>query len=521
MKKVFSVLFLLVSLQVFCADPGTSSATAKRAVSMKPKLVLAIVVDQFRYDYLLRFGGEYNAGLRQLIRNGAFFSNARYDHFPTYTSVGHAAFLTGAYPGINGIVGNTWYDRDSGKPVPSATDGSVRIVGGTEGPGSSPHNLLVSTIGDEMKIASQGRSKVFGISLKDYSGILATGHMADAVYWFDSKKGNFVSSTYYLNNLQEWVRAFNQRHPADKYKGTEWMGTKMPDEAGSRLYGTLQFTPFGNELVEGMAEEAIKAEKLGTDDVTDLLVLSFSSNDYVGHGYGPDSSQVREISIATDKLLGKLFQFVDSQVGMKNVTVVFAADHGVAAMPETNIARKMPGGRMDFAAVKEAIQKALVQKFGEGNWIAGTPEESVYLNRDLIDEKGLSQADVAAIAAKAALKIPHVFRVYTREQLLNGMVADDLIGRRLVRSYSARRSADLYILPDPYYMFMKTSTNHGSPFGYDTHVPLIFMGPGIKTGKFNGTVVMNDIAPTLAAILDIETPSGADGRILSEMFDIP
>jgi predicted AlkP superfamily pyrophosphatase or phosphodiesterase len=372
-----------------------------------------------------------------------------------------------------------------------------------------------------MKIASQGRSRVFGISLKDYSGILATGHMADAVYWFDSKVGNFVTSTYYRSNLQEWANAFNLRRPADRFKGAEWLGTKMPDETNSRLYGMLQFAPFGNELIEEMAEAAIRAEKLGSDADTDLLVLSFSSNDFVGHRYGPDSSQVRDISLAMDKVLGQLFRFVDSQIGMENVSVVFTSDHGVAPMLETNNARKMPGGRMDFTVVLEAMQKAIVKKFGEGKWIVSTPEDSVYLNWDLIDEKGLSLAEVAAVAAKAALKIPHVSRVYTREQLLNGTASDDMVGRRLMRSYSARRSADLYILPDPYYMFLKTNTTHGTPYGYDTHVPLIIMGPGIKAGKFNSATAINDIAQTLAAILDIEPPSGAEGRILSEIFILP
>jgi predicted AlkP superfamily pyrophosphatase or phosphodiesterase len=521
MKKTGLILILLVTLQIFQQELRPLLPAAERIVSIRPKLVLAIVVDQFRYDYLLRFNDDYKLGLRQLLSKGAVFSNARYDHYPTYTSVGHAAFLTGAYPGTNGIIGNTWYDRDSGKSIASASDTSVKLVGGTDGPGSSPHNLLVSTVGDEMKIASQGKCKVFGISLKDYSGILATGHMADGVYWFDSRSGNFVTSSYFLDDLPEWLKGLNRKRPADRYKNAEWLGTKMPEEADSKLYGMLQFTPFGNELVEEMAEEVIGTEKLGSRAETDLLVLSFSSNDFVGHSFGPDSAQVHEIAIATDKILGKLFSFIDSRIGMKNVTVAFAADHGVAPLPETSAARKMPGGRMDFTFVQEAVQKALVQKFGEGRWIAATPEDSIYLNWDLIDEKKLTREEVTSAAAQAALKIPHVFRVYTREQLIKGAVAEDSIGRRVFRSYSVRRSADLFILPDPYYMFIKMGTTHGSAFGYDTHVPLIFMGPGIRAGKFYGNVVMNDVAPTLATILNIEMPSGAEGRILSEIFSIP
>jgi len=370
-------------------------------------------------------------------------------------------------------------------------------------------------------MADKDNCRVFGISLKDYSGILATGHMADGVYWFDARGGNFISSTYYVNDLPEWVKAFNAKRPADRYRNAEWLGTKLPAESGPRLYGMLHYTPFGNELVEQMAETVIKAEKLGHHSGTDLLVLSFSSNDYVGHQYGPDSAQAREAAIATDEMLGKLFSFVDSQVGMKNVTVVFGSDHGVAPLPELNTERRMPGGRMSFAPVREVIQKALVQKFGEGEWIEATPEESIYLNWKLLNEKKLTQEAVARTAAQAALTVPHVFRVYTREQLLTGFAMEDQIGRRLMRSYSASRSADLYILLDPYYIFGKLSTTHGSAFGYDTHVPVIFMGPGIKAGKYHASIAVNDIAPTLATVLEIETPSGSEGRILSEIFSVP
>lgn len=521
MKKAALSVLLIVILEGWSRSPDGLLSAAGQALSTQPKLVLVIGVDQFRYDYLLRFNDEYKSGLRLLLSNGAVFTNARYEHYPTYTSVGHSVLLTGAYPSVSGIVGNQWYDRQSGKVVSSASDESVKLVGGTPGTGSSPHNLLVSTIGDEMKMADRDNCKVYGISLKDYSGILATGHMADAVFWFDSRSGNFVSSTYYLQDLPEWLKALNAGRPADRYRNVEWQGTKLPAETGPRLYGMLQSTSYGNDLMEEMAEAVIKAEKLGQHKRTDLLVLSFSSNDLVGHQHGPDSSQVREISISTDEMLGKLFKFVDSHVGMQNVTVIFASDHGVAPRPEANAGQKMPGGRASFAPIVDAVQKALVQKFGGGNWIASTPEDTIYLNWDLIHKKKLKQTEVADVAAGAALTVPHVFRVYTREQLLKGHAVDDQIGRRLMRSYSARRSADLYILLEPYYIFGKLNTTHGTGFGYDTHVPVIFMGPGIKAGKYHAGIAVNDIAPTLATILGIEIPIGAEGRILSEIFSAP
>jgi predicted AlkP superfamily pyrophosphatase or phosphodiesterase len=519
MKKLVLVVFALVAIEVFAQTPG-SAAKPRPSTAGKPKLVVAIVADQFRYDYLLRFAGDYQEGLNQLLTRGAVFTHAQYEHFPTFTSVGHAALLTGAYPSVNGIIGNSWFDRETGKTVQSAADESVQQVGGAGGRGSSPRNLLVSTLGDEMKMAGQGRNRVIGISLKDYSAILASGHTADAVYWFDTRAGNFVTSSYYIPDLPQWVKEFNAKRPADRYKGMQWMGTKLPEDASPKLYGMLPGTPFGNELIEQLAEDAINVEQLGKDADTDLLVLSFSSNDYVGHNYGPDSDNVRDVSIETDRLLGKLFRFMDARIGMANIMVVFSADHGVSPMPEVNAKRKMPGGRLSFGAIRDAVQKGLQEKFGEGNWILSTPEESIYLNWDLIKSRKLTAEEVAAEAAQVARIQPHVFRVYTRSQLINGFAMTDQVGRRVMNGYSSSRGGDLYVLLEPYFFFGGGSTTtHGSPFGYDTHVPIIFMGPGIKAGRYNGSIAVNDIAPTLATILGVEIPSGSEGRILSEIFE--
>lgn len=519
MKKLALLVFAFVTIEVSAQAPGSITPKSKVVSAGKPKLVVAIIADQFRYDYLLRFGGDYKDGLHQLLTRGAVFTNARYEHFPTFTSVGHAAFLTGAYPSINGIIGNSWFDRETGKTVQSAADETERQVGGMGARGSSPRNLLVSTIGDEMKMAGQRRSRVIGISLKDYSGILASGRMADAVYWFDSRAGEFVTSSYYVADLPQWMKEFNAARPALRFRGRRWQETTMPEDAG-RLYGMIPGTPFGSELIEELAEAAVRAEQLGRDADTDLLVLSFSSNDYVGHNYGPDSDKVRDISIATDRVFGKLFRFLDAQIGMSNVMVVFAADHGVAPMPEINAERKMPGGRISPGPIREVLQKGLQEKFGEGNWILSIPEEGIYLNWELIKSRNLKLEEVTAEAAQIIRMQPHVFRVYTGAQLLNGFAMADQVGRRVMNGYSARRGADLYVVLDPYYFFgAGKTTTHGSPFGYDTHVPLIFMGAGIKAGRYNASIAINDVAPTLATILGIEIPSGSEGRILSEILE--
>jgi predicted AlkP superfamily pyrophosphatase or phosphodiesterase len=378
--------------------------------------------------------------------------------------------------------------------------------------------LLVSTIGDELKMAN-GKSHAIGISLKDRSAILPTGHMADGAYWFDTRSGSFVSSTYYFSDLPGWAKDFNAAHPADRYKGMTWQGHKMPADA--KLYTAIDATPFGNELVEEFAERALAAEQLGKHEATDVFVVSFSSNDYVGHDYGPDSNEAHDISVRTDQTLGKLLQAIDRQVGAGNVLVVLTADHGGAPLPETNVARKMPGGRLLSANLKQTVQTALTKKFGEGDWVWGSWDLSVYLNRKTIAGKNLDLPAVQQEAARALESLPHVFRVYTQDDLGHGRVPPDEVTRKVANAYNLRRGPDVELIPEPYWVIRTgdNGTSHGSPFSYDTHVPVIFMGAGIRAGQYPEPVTVNDIAPTLATILEVETPSGSIGRVLNEMFE--
>lgn len=507
MKPKFLLLFAAVLL--------IGSARA----AQNPKLIVAIAIDQFRYDYLTRFRGEYKEGLDRLLTRGAVFTNARYEHFPTVTAIGHSTFLSGATPSISGIVGNDWFDRESGKNVTSVSDDSVKILGGAGEGGASPRRMLVSTLGDELKMSNGNRSRAIGVSIKDRSAILPCGHMADGAFWFDAKSGNFVSSTFYFAALPGWVVEFNAARPGDKYKGAVWMNRKYPNETDEKLYRALPDSPFGNELIEAFAERAVEGEKLGQRGVTDLLTVSFSSNDYVGHELGPDAPEVHDISVRTDQLIGKLFQFLDGKVGMQNVLVVMTSDHGVSPIPEVNQARKMPGGRMPGRIVRDTVQTALTKKYGAGEWISSPSEHSLYLNLELIREKKLDRAEVNEAAAEAALTIPHVFRVYTREQLMKGTAMEDQVGRRVMNGFYVRRSADVFILLEPYWMFAAHGTTHGTTFSYDAHVPVIFMGSGIKTGRFDEAIAVNDIAPTLATLLGVETPTGSVGRVLGEIFE--
>jgi hypothetical protein len=496
------------------------AASLLAAAPRKPKLVVAIVIEQFRYDYLTRFRSEFHAGFDRLLTQGAVFTNARYIHFPTVTAVGHSTFLSGATPSVSGIVGNDWFDREENKHVTSVSDSHTKLLGGS-GEGASPHRMLVSTVGDELKMADR-RSHVIGVSLKDRAAILPAGHMANGAYWFDLKTGNFVSSTYYFDDLPGWVKDFNSAHPGEKYRGVTWLNHKLPDDP-VKLYGDnnespLEASPYGNELVEMFAERALQAEQLGKHEAPDVLAVSFSSNDKVGHNYGTYSPEEHEVTVKTGAILDRLFQAIDRQVSMDNVIMVLTGDHGVAPSAAEDAANHMPGGRMPGNTVRNAVQAELVKQFGEGEWVSGSWDLSLYLNQDLIAAKKLDRAAVDRAAAEAAMKVAHILRAYTREQLQDGAVPGDEVSRRMMNGFNTRRSADVEFVPEPYWTVSNSVATHGTPFGYDAHVPVIFMGAGIHAGRYNDAVAVNDIAPTLATILEVEIPSGSVGRVLTEMW---
>jgi predicted AlkP superfamily pyrophosphatase or phosphodiesterase len=510
------------------AGAGDASFAAPPQPVKKPKLVLAIVIDQFRYDYLLRFRSDYHAGLNRLLEQGAVFTNAYYLHAATVTAVGHSTFLSGAPPSISGIIGNTWYERESGTTVSSVSDPATKLVGGVPGqPGSSPWRLQVSTVPDELKMQG-GDSHVIGVSIKDRSAILPAGHTADGAYWYDADSNNWVTSSYYRADLPPWVQAVNAKQGYRRILGASWLPVDAKDGSAkpfctmvagtaTRYCGEIEATPWGNELIEEFAEQAVDGENLGRHSGTDVLTVSFSSNDYVGHAVGPDDPAVRDISIRTDRLLGKLLEYIDQRVGVGNTLVVLTADHGVAPVPEVNQARHMPGGRLAEAQMIGLMTDALTKRFGPGKWFVAPSAIMPYLNLELIHTKKLDLAEVESVAAEAARQAPHIARVYTRQELMTGALQRDPIGNGISLEFFAPRFGDLYILPEPYYLFDATGTTHGTPYDYDAHVPLIFYGPGIESGVYRRTVAINDIAPTLAELLGVERPSGSIGNVLGEI----
>jgi predicted AlkP superfamily pyrophosphatase or phosphodiesterase len=492
---------------------------------------------------------------------------------PTYTAPGHATLMTGAWPAETGIVANDWPDRDSGKRVSSVSDTTARLLGGIDGEiASSPRRLMASTLGDEIRLRTNDRSKVIGISIKDRAAILPAGRHANAAYWFSSKTGRMVSSDYYINQLPEWVQRFNDGHPADKYFGARWErsiaeaeylkragvdapswevtpkyargdansfphiitgGSAKPDMA---FYEALDASPFSNDLLRSFAEQTIDNEKLGADEDTDVLTVSFSANDYVGHRFGPYSHEAMDMALNTDKNIGILLDFVDKRVGLQNSVVVFTADHGVAPIPEHAAAIGLPGERLDAAGLLRAIRLAISARYNPKNvspdptadyiWtytdFEGTKDAfingNLYFNPVALRRDGINREEIEMVAGEAALTVPGIRRYFTRSQLERRAVSSaDPLARRALHGFYPRRSGDLVIITEPYkYLGESIPATHGSPYSYDTHVPLIIMAGGVSPGRYSQTATPADIAPTLAALLHVQAPSNSVGRILIE-----
>jgi len=525
MKKHFTTILALL-LVAGVAGPSPASAKGPE----KPRLVLLIAVDQMRFDYLTRFSDDFSAGLRTLLDEGAVYTNAHLGHYPSVTAVGHSTMLSGAPPAQSGIVGNDWYDRREKRNVTSVEDPDTRLVGRRDGQartGSSPHRLMVSTLGDELKMARPG-TRVVGLSLKDRAAILMAGRGADLALWWDTATGDFVTSTWYASALPDWAARFNAGGSADAWAGREWRAlgsdggegelfATMPTETGGRYYNAVYGSPLGNDLLEAMAEAALAGEELGQRDVTDVLAVSFSSNDAVGHSFGPRSPQVEDITRRTDLAIGRLLDAVDRGVGLGRTIVVLTADHGVAPVPEDALAMKLPAGRLARETLEDAATGALEAAYGPGAWLEGRAGSDLYLNQDLVRERGLDLGAVERTAARSVEALPSVWRAYTRSQILEGDLPPDPWSHRVLVSFHRARSGDVAVLLEPYWMSSATGTTHGTPYSYDTHIPLVIMGPGITPGSHARPVLLNDLAPTLATLLGVETPSGSSGRALEEV----
>lgn len=517
---------------------------------VRPKLVVVIVIDQLRPDYLQRFGPYFGkAGFNLFLQRGASFAEARQQQGVTLTCPGHAVVLTGSRPSVNGIVGNEWYDARSGTPEYCAADSTAQLLGAATA-GRSPRNLIGSTVGDELKLATAGQSKIVAVSGKDRSAIMLGGHLADGAYWLADTL--FVSSTYYMKGLPGWVRQFNASGAVSAYSGASWdrllpavaYAAVGPDEAvgeediagsgrtlprrlgksssGKAFVRGFEASPYQNEVIADFAMRAVAEEGLGLDEIPDLLAVGFSANDLIGHAYGPDSHEVMDVTVRTDRLLERFVGFLDRKVGPQNIVIALTADHGVAPLPEraTGLNPRAGPARLDPAVIAVAAEAALKTKFGSPpspSWVVRLVPPWIYLNVLGLEQRGRSVEEAERVAQAAVERVPGVDLALTATELRQQRGA--AVHSAAALSFYPSRSGNIYYDLKPYVVpgSEPAGTTHGSRWSYDTRVPLLWFGPGILPGRFHEASVA-DIAPTLAAILGIPEPGGSEGRVLSEML---
>jgi predicted AlkP superfamily pyrophosphatase or phosphodiesterase len=546
MTKLFNSFLLLLVTASLSAQKKKSSVSFETAIPDKPKLVVGIVVDQMRYDFLYRYSEKYTSGgFKRLMNEGFNCRNNHYDYAPTVTAAGHAAIFTGSIPAIDGIIGNEWFNKKSGKVVYCVEDSSVRTIGSDSKAGlMSPKNLLVSTITDQLKIANNFQSKTIGIALKDRGSILPAGHTANAAYWFDSKNGAWITSSFYMNDLPQWVKDFNGLKMPQKYMTEGWKtllpieqytestednqayeaklsGEKTPTfphelaaQSGVNLLEVFRTTPFGNTLTKDFALAAIQSENLGKSLKTDFLTVSFSSPDYVGHAFGPNSIEIEDTYLRLDKDISEILTSLDNNLGKGNYMVFLSADHGVADVPGFAQSQKMPAGVLDMGVVSKEIKNALKTTFGDGEFIRAEDNYQLYLNDSLLKTKKLSYEQIHAVVRETLLKRDDIADVVDLHNLGNSTLPDYQLSY-VKNGLNPRRSGDIMIVLNPsWFTGRKQGTTHGTLYRYDTHVPLLFYGWKVKTGEITTRTHISDIAPTVADFLNILEPNGSIGNVI-------
>lgn len=517
----------------------------------KPKLVVGIVVDQMRYDYLTRFYDRYGeGGFKRMMDEGFDCRNNHYNYVPTYTAPGHASIYTGTTPKYHGIISNNWYDKFEKKRVYCAGDDSYESVGTTSSAGKmSPHRMKTSSLADENRLFTQMKGKTIGVSIKDRGAILPAGHTANAAYWFHGKdEGIFISSTFYMNELPKWVKDFNASNRVKSYL-KKWNTIEPIDtyvESGSDLndfeggfkgketatfpydlkklakfngnYDLLKSTPFGNSIVTDFAIAALKNEALGLDEYTDVLTVSYSSTDYIGHNFGVSSKEIQDTYMRLDKDLERLFKALDDTVGKDNYTVFLTADHAAVEVPSYLKSKKIPAGYVDTDAQKQRFSKFLESTYGTSELIENVSNNQIFLNHEKLKALNLDLEDVQEAIVEEIITYDNIYKAYTAKSMLSVDYKEG-IESLLQKGYNQKRSGDVLFVYDPAFIsYSKTGSTHGSSLNYDTHVPLLLFGKGIKKGHTYRETHVTDIAPTISALLGISFPSAAIGHPLEFVF---
>lgn len=542
---VFSVCFLTAQTTV---EPtvSTTSQTLDR-----PKLVVGIVVDQMRWDYIYRYYDLYkpDGGFKRFLNKGFTCENTFIPYAPTVTALGHTCIFTGSVPAIHGLTGNDFYDRLLKREVYCTEDNSVQTVGSKSDAGQmSPRNMLVTTIGDELKLSNNFQSKVIGVSIKDRASILPAGHAANGAFWFDHSTGDFITSTYYMQQLPDWLQQFNKRKLVDSLFKLNW-NLALPKEQYNKYstadvepyegrpfgadqtsfpydlskfigkdYGKIIPTPYGNVLTEALAEAAVRGESLGKSNTTDFLTVSFSSPDYIGHTFGPNSWEQMDDYVRLDETLGNFFKFLDANIGKGNYVVFLSADHGAAHSPKFSVANKLPGGWFGMGDFMKDINAKLQQKFGKDSLIIDINNYQVILNNDVITANKIDKEAVCDVIIDSLQHVSGISRAFQ----LDEMMAIPMPAKQremFANGYYPARSGDIQIVLKPGFLTGNgNGTSHGLWNPYDSHIPLLWYGWGIKQGKTNRETYMTDIAATVAAMLHIQMPSGCVGKVIEEVM---
>jgi len=546
MKKI---IILNIVLLITCAALQAQVKTSLSNRLDRPKLVVGIVVDQMRWDFLYRYYDKYeNGGFKRLLSQGFSCENTMINYIPSVTAIGHSTIFTGSVPAIHGIAGNDWYDSGTGKPTYCTDDSTVISVGSdSKGNKMSPHNLLVTTITDELRLATNFQSKVVGISLKDRAAILPAGHNPTAAFWMDDASGKFVTSSYYLSALPEWVDDFNNSKPIEKLLENGW-NTLLPidqytestadnvewegklkgaidpvfpydvQKAYSLDHGSLRQMPFGNTLTLQFAKATVDGYKLGQEKTTDFLTINCASTDYSGHLVGPNAIEIEDVYLRLDKDLATFFTYLDQKVGKGNYLVFLTADHGAAHAEGFMNANKMPTGFLS-KDLKTNLENTLDKEFVTNQLVTGIENFQVTFNNDRIDSLKLDLNKIKASAVNFLQHQEGIQFAIDQDKISEASVPSPL-KEMMINGYNRQRSGSVLMINMPGWLpsYQKKGTTHSVWNPYDTHIPLIFMGWKINHGTTNRTTYMTDIAPTLAAILHIQMPSGCIGTPIPEVL---
>ncbi|MBQ0768537.1 MAG: alkaline phosphatase family protein [Bizionia sp.] len=553
--RIFVSLFLIASL-FGCRAQSQVNQTAliskSESTANKPRLVVGIVVDQMRYDYLTRFNDKFtDGGFKRMINDGFNCKNNHYNYVPTYTGPGHASIYTGTTPKYHGIIANYWYDKHEGARVYCAGDTLVNSIGTLSDAGKmSPHRMKTTTIGDENRLFTQSKGKTIGISIKDRGAILPAGHSANAAYWFvGDNEGAFVTSSFYMDTMPNWVSQFNASGKNESYLKV-WntlYDISTYTESGADLntfeggftgkesatfpydlkalsvenggFEILKNTPYGNSILTDFAIAALEGEALGQDEITDVFTISFSSPDYIGHNFGVNSKEVQDTYLRLDQDIERLLNAFDEKVGKGNYTVFLTADHAAVNVPAYLQSMKIPSGYFDNKAFRTKVKDFMETRFSASGLIENISNNQLFLNHKRINELGLDLATVQEILVNEIIHYENIDKAYTTKAMQNASYTTG-IEELIQNGYNQKRSGDVIFVFDPAVIsYSKTGSTHGSALNYDTHVPLLFYGNGIKKGSTLKKTVITDIAPTLSALLGINFPSAATGQPLEFVLE--